>query len=390
MRGINADFLEALDLLEREKGISREALLDAVRQALVAAYKKHYHGNPNVRVDIDERAGTLRVVALKRVVETVEDPSTEISLEEARRIDPSVSPEDTLEVEVTPQNFGRVAAQTAKHVVTQRLREAERELLYEMYAPRVGELLTGTARREDARYVYVDLGRGEGLLPRNELLPGETYRPGERVKAVLAKVERTSKGPLLYLSRTAPEMLKRLLEREVPEIASGIVEIRAVSREPGERSKVAVYSRHPHVDPIGTCVGPKGARILAVSEELGGERIDVIRYSPDPAEFIKNALSPARVSDVRFLGERVARVIVPDDQFSLAIGRRGQNARLAARLTGYKIDIRSESDAADVDGQEEVPVAGGSAASREGSSSGEVVESLGEGDFSNADGGVQA
>ncbi|RKQ84231.1 NusA antitermination factor [Brockia lithotrophica] len=383
MPGINVDFLEALDMLEREKGISREALLDAVRQALVAAYKKHYHGNPNVRVDIDERSGTLRVVALKRVVETVEDPSTEISLEEARRIDPSVSPEDMLEVEVTPQNFGRVAAQTAKHVVTQRLREAEREILYEMYAPRVGELFTGTVRREDARYVYVDLGRGEGLLPRNEVLPGESFRPGDRVKAVLVKVERTSKGPLLFLSRTAPEMLKRLLEREVPEIASGIVEIRAVSREPGERSKVAVYSRHPHVDPIGTCVGPKGARILAVSEELGGERIDVIRYSPDPAEFIRNALSPARVSDVRFLGERVARVIVPDDQFSLAIGRRGQNARLAARLTGYKIDIRSESDANEYDGR------GDEAAAFAPSDDG-AAEPSAQGDTAGADRGVQA
>jgi len=344
MRGINVDFLEALDLLEREKGISREALLDAVRQALVAAYKKHYHGDPNVRVDIDERAGVLRVVALKRVVEVVEDPSTEISLEEARGVAPSISLEDMLELEVTPQNFGRVAAQTAKHVVTQRLREAERELLYETYAPRVGELFTGMVRREDGRYLYIDLGRGEGLLPRSELIPGDAFHPGERIKAVLLKVERTSKGPSLYLSRTAPEMLKRLFEREVPEISSGVVEIRAVSREPGERSKVAVYSRHPQVDPIGTCVGPKGARVLAVSEELGGERIDIIRFSPDPAEFIRNSLSPARVSEVRFLGERVARAIVPDDQFSLAIGRKGQNARLAARLTGYKIDIRSESD----------------------------------------------
>jgi len=286
----------------------------------------------------------LRVVALKRVVEVVEDPSTEISLEEARGVAPSISLEDMLELEVTPQNFGRVAAQTAKHVVTQRLREAERELLYETYAPRVGELFTGMVRREDGRYLYIDLGRGEGLLPRSELIPGDAFHPGERIKAVLLKVERTSKGPSLYLSRTAPEMLKRLFEREVPEISSGVVEIRAVSREPGERSKVAVYSRHPQVDPIGTCVGPKGARVLAVSEELGGERIDIIRFSPDPAEFIRNSLSPARVSEVRFLGERVARAIVPDDQFSLAIGRKGQNARLAARLTGYKIDIRSESD----------------------------------------------
>lgn len=341
---MNSDFIAALDQLETERGISSVILLKAIEAALISAYKRNFNSAQNVRVDIDRLTGEMKVYARKTVVDEPKDPRLDISLDAALDINPNYQLGDIVELEVTPRDFGRIAAQTAKQVVTQRIREAERGIIYSTYADMEEDIISGIVARQDGRFSYVDLDRTEGLLPVTEQIPSEKLHMGDRIKAFILRVEKTTKGPQILLSRIHPGLLRRLLELEVPEIFDGIVEVKAVAREAGARSKVAVFSRNKDVDPIGACVGPKGMRIQAVVYELKGEKIDVIEWSNDPAIFVASALSPAKVVDVEVLeGEKTARVIVPDHQLSLAIGKEGQNARLAAKLTGWKIDIKSES-----------------------------------------------
>ncbi|MFO7265431.1 MAG: transcription termination factor NusA [Bacillota bacterium] len=346
---MNLELVGALNELEKERGIPKEILVEAIEAAILSAYKRHYGSAENVRVLLDDRTGRMRVYALKDVVEEVKNPATEISLEEARRINANYQVGDVVEVEVTPRDFGRIAAGAAKQVVIQRIRDAERNLLYEEYANREGDIVTGVVQRMNQRNVVVDLGRIEAQLIPSEQIPGETYAPGARLKVYITEVRQMPRGPVVNISRTHPGLLKRLFELEVPEIHDGIVEIKAVAREPGSRSKIAVYSHDPNVDPVGACVGPRGARVQAVVQELRGEKIDIVEWSPDPARFVANALSPAKVVQV-FLNheEKSARAVVPDHQLSLAIGKEGQNARLAARLCGWKIDIKSESQMAEL------------------------------------------
>lgn len=343
---MNSDFIEALSEIEREKGISKELLIDAIEAAMISSYKRNFNSAQNVRVDIDRLTGVVRVFARKTVMEDVLDPRTEISLHAAREINANYQLNDIVEIEVTPRDFGRIAAQTAKQVVTQRIREAERGLIYNAFIEKEEDIVTGIVQRQDMRNVYIDLGKVEAVLPLNEMMPGEAFKPGERVKAYITKVENTTKGPQILLSRTHPGLLKRLFELEVPEIFSGVVEIRSVAREAGFRSKIAVHSRNPEVDPVGSCVGPKGLRVQTIVNELRGEKIDIVRWMEDITEYVANALSPSKVLEVNvFESERMAQVIVPDYQLSLAIGIKGQNARLAAKLTGWKIDIKSETQA---------------------------------------------
>lgn len=340
------DIMGALSELEREKGISKDIVIDAIKQALMSAYKRNFNSAQNVRVEVDEISGDVKLLARKEVVEEVEDERLEISLEAAKEIDPRYTLGDIVEIEVTPRDFGRIAAQTAKQVVTQRIREAERGIIYKEFIDKEEDLIVGKVQRMDNKYLYVELGKTEGLLPLTELMPGDQFKPGDRIKAYISKVEKGNKAPQIYLSRVHAGFLKRLFEKEVPEIYEGIVEIRSVAREAGDRSKIAVYSRDENVDPVGACVGPKGMRVQNVVNELQGEKIDIVRYSDDPAEYVSNALSPSKVILVEvFEDEKATRVIVPDYQLSLAIGKRGQNARLAAKLTGWKIDIKSESQA---------------------------------------------
>lgn len=346
---MNLELVGALNELERERGISKEILLEAIEAAIVSAYKRHYGSAENVRVMLDDRTGRMRVYAMKTVVDEVEDDATEISLEDARQINPAYQVGDVAEIEITPKDFGRIAAGTAKQVVIQRIRDAERNLIYEEYASREGDIVTGIVQRMSNRNAIIDLGRIESVLVPSEQMPGETYSPGARIKVYITEVKQLPKGPQVYISRTHPGLLKRLFELEVPEIHDGIVEIKAVAREAGNRSKIAVYSRDPNVDPVGACVGPRGTRVQAVVQELRGEKIDIVEWSPDPERFVANALSPAKVVQV-YLNhdEKSARAVVPDHQLSLAIGKEGQNARLAARLCGWKIDIKSESQMAEL------------------------------------------
>ena len=341
-------FLEALKELAREKGVEEEVLFDAIEAALISAYKRNFGSAQNVRVVLDRTTGAYHVYAIKTVVETVEDDVQEISLAQARTIRPDYEVDDVLEIEVTPANFGRIAAQTAKQVVVQRVREAERGIIYEEFMSREGDIITGLVSRVENRNVFIDLGKTEAVLTPTEQIAGETYEHGDRIKAYIVEVKKTSKGPQIVVSRTHPGLLKRLFELEVPEIQEGIVEIKSVAREPGMRSKIAVYSKDDDVDPVGSCVGHKGMRVQAVVDELGSEKIDIVKWNEDSAKFIANALSPAKVVSVAVNeDEKVSRVVVPDYQLSLAIGKEGQNARLAAKLTGWKIDIKSESQAAD-------------------------------------------
>lgn len=345
---MNQEFLEALDQLEKERGIKKEVLLEALEAALVSAYKKNFSSAQNVRVQIDRVTGEVKVFARKVVVDKVEDPRLEVSLAEAKEIDPRYEVEDIVEFEVTPREFGRIAAQNAKQVVVQRIREAERGIIFEEFADREGDIVTGIIQKFEQRNVLLDLGRAEAILAAGEQMPNDVYRPGERLKAYVLEVSRTTKGPQILVSRTHPGFLKRLFELEVPEIHDGTVEIKAIAREAGARSKMAVFARDPNVDPVGACVGPKGLRVQAVVNELRGEKIDIIKWSSIPEEFVSSALSPARVLRVSLEEEgRVARVLVPENQLSLAIGKEGQNARLAAKLTGWKIDIKSEPQEAD-------------------------------------------
>ncbi|MEH7122694.1 transcription termination factor NusA [Bacillus sp. JJ1532] len=343
---MSSELLDALTLLEKEKGISRDVIIDAIEAALVSAYRRNFNQAQNVRIDLNLGNGTMRVFARKEVVEEVFDPRLEISVEDAQRMNPNYQVEDIVELEVTPKDFGRIAAQTAKQVVTQRVREAERGIIYSEFIDREEDIMTGIVQRQDSKFIYVSLGKIEAILPTNEQMPNEQYKPHDRIKVFITKVEKTTKGPQIFVSRTHPGLLKRLFEIEVPEIYDGTVEIKSVAREAGDRSKISVHSDNEEVDPVGSCVGPKGTRVQAVVNELKGEKIDIVKWSADPIVFVANALSPSKVLDVIVNeNDKATTVIVPDYQLSLAIGKRGQNARLAAKLTGWKIDIKSESEA---------------------------------------------
>ena len=343
---MSSDLLDALTALEEQKGISRDVLIEAIEAALVTAYKRNFNQAQNVRVDLNLDTGSMIVYSRKDVVEEVEDDRLEISLEDAKMINPVYEVGDVLEQEVTPRNFGRIAAQTAKQVVTQRVREAERGRIYEEYVDSVDDIMVGTIERQDQRNIYISLGKVEAALPVNEQIQGEIYKPQSKVRVYITKVERTTKGPQIIVSRTHPGLLRRLFEMEVPEIYDGTVEIKSIAREAGDRSKISVYAHNEEVDPVGSCVGAKGARVQTIVNELNGEKIDIVEWSEDPVVFVANALSPSKVLDVQVNEEeKSTTVVVPDYQLSLAIGKRGQNARLAAKLTGWKIDIKSETDA---------------------------------------------
>ena len=369
----------ALDYLEKEKGIKKEIVIEALEQALESAYKQNY-GDKNVEVEFNSLTGNIKVYAVKTITddeEAVEADSNEfMSLADARKLPHGQGYDigDEIREEVTPRDFGRIAAQTAKQVVMQRLREEERKIIYDKYKTYENEIITGEVSREDKRFTYVDLGDGvEGAMGFRDKMPNEHYHVHDRIQVYVTKVNDDRRGPQIFVSRTAPELLKRLFEREVPEIKDGTVLIENIAREAGDRAKVAVYSNDPNVDPVGTCVGPRGSRVQAIVNELDGENMDIVEYVKDPAKFIANALNPAEVLDVIFNEEKTARetedsegeettegqtersctVVVPDSQLSLAIGKRGQNARLAARLTKYKIDIKSESEMAENDQESE-------------------------------------
>ncbi|GLB59308.1 transcription termination factor NusA [Cytobacillus sp. NCCP-133] len=345
---MSSELLDALTLLEKEKGISRDVIIEAIEAALVSAYRRNFNQAQNVRIDLNLGNGTMRVFARKEVVDEVFDPRLEISVEDAQRINPNYHVEDVVEMEVTPKDFGRIAAQTAKQVVTQRVREAERGIIYSEFIDREEDIMTGIVQRTDPKFIYVSLGKIEAILPANEQMPNEHYQPHDRIKVFITKVEKTTKGPQIFVSRTHPGLLKRLFEIEVPEIYDGTVEIKSVAREAGDRSKISVHSDNEEVDPVGSCVGPKGTRVQAVVNELKGEKIDIVKWAADPVVFVANALSPSKVLDVIVNEEdKATTVVVPDYQLSLAIGKRGQNARLAAKLTGWKIDIKSEKEARD-------------------------------------------
>ncbi len=349
------EFMEAFREIGQEKGIDTEVLFDAIEAALVSAYKRN-SSEQNVRVSLDRVTGAYHVYAIKDIVEEPENEVTEMSLAEARKINPDYEVGDTIEIEVTPADFGRVAAQNAKQVVVQRIREAERGIIYDEFSNRESDIITGVVQRIEGKTVFIDLGRTEAVLSPNEQIPGEEYQHGERIKAFIVEVKKTSKGPQIVVSRTHPGLLKRLFELEVPEIQDGIVEIKSVAREPGMRSKIAVYSSDEAVDPVGSCVGHKGLRVQAIVDELRNEKIDIVKWNEDPAKYIANALSPAKVISVSANEEeKISRVVVPDTQLSLAIGKEGQNARLAAKLTGWKIDIKSESQA-EAEGYEDMDI----------------------------------
>ncbi|HBC94042.1 MAG TPA: transcription termination/antitermination protein NusA [Pelotomaculum sp.] len=341
---MNTEFLEALKELEKEKGISVDILLEAIEAALLSAYKRNFGSLQNARVHIDRETGDFKVYTQRMVTEHVEDPRQEITLEEAQQINPNYDQGDIVETEVTPRNFGRIAAQTAKQVVVQRIREAERNIIFEEFANREGDIVTGVVQRMEQKNVFIELGKTEGILAPSEQMPGEEYRHGERLKTYIIEVRKTTKGPQILVSRTHPGLLKRLFELEVPELHEGVVELKGIAREAGARSKIAVYSKDENIDPVGSCVGPKGMRVQNIVNELNGEKIDIIKWNPDPSKFVASSLSPAKVVAVEIWEEeKIARVIVPDYQLSLAIGKEGQNARLAAKLTGWKIDIKSET-----------------------------------------------
>lgn len=344
---MSKELLGALDVLETEKGIDKQVVIDALEAALVSAYKRNYDQAQNVEVEFDQRKGDIHVYAVKKVVDQVYDSRLEVGLDEALTINKGYELGDDIKFEVTPKNFGRIAAQTAKQVILQRVREAERNIIYNQYSQYENEIVTGEVERQDSRFVYVSLGKVEAVMGRQDQMPNETYRIHDRVKVYVTRVENATKGPQVFVSRTHTDLLKRLFEQEVPEIYDGTVEIMAIAREAGDRAKVAVRSNNPDIDPVGTSVGPRGQRVQTIVNELGGENMDIVEWTDDEAKFIANALNPAEVLDVIFdpNNERACEVIVPDYQLSLAIGKRGQNARLAAKLTGYKIDIKSESEA---------------------------------------------
>ena len=347
---MNQEFIGALKEIVKDKGISEDLLFTTIEDALVAAYKKNYAGPTssaqNVKVTIDRETGEIHVYSQKVVVEEVFDNVTEIGLEEAQEIKPTYDLDDVVDFEVTPKNFGRVAAQLAKGVVTQRIREAERSIIYGEYKEKEYDIITGTVLREDKGNVFVNIGKLETAIGPNEQIPREKYKFNEKIKLYVVEVKNTSKGAQIIVSRTHPGLVKRLFELEVPEIYEGVVEIKSISREAGSRSKIAVVSHDENVDPMGACVGPKGARVQNIVNELKGEKIDIIKWSKNPEEFIENSLSPAKVLSVTVDEDKKSAIVIVDDsQLSLAIGKEGQNVRLAAKLTNWKIDIKSKSQA---------------------------------------------
>lgn len=347
---MNKELLSAIEYLSKEKGVTADVICDSLEAVLITAYKKEYDGNPNATVRLDRLIGDYSIVSPKTVVAEVADEENEISLEDARAIDKGYEEGDEILVDVTPKNFGRIAAQAAKQVMIQRLREAERNIVYDEFYGRTDDIITGIIQRIEQKNVYIDLGKAEAVLPYSEQIPTEEYTVGQRIKCYVVEVRNSPKGAQIQLSRTHPGLLKRLFELEVPEIYDGVVELHSVAREPGKRSKIAVYSRDPNVDCVGACVGPKGARVQNIVMELQNEKIDIVKWDEDPAVYIANALSPAQVVSVTIdEGAKSSVVVVPDYQLSLAIGKAGQNARLAAKLTNWKIDIKSESQAEDGD-----------------------------------------
>jgi N utilization substance protein A len=341
---MNGDFINALREIQKEKGISEEIIFDALESALISSYKKNFGASQNVEVEMDRTTGKVKVIALKEVVEEIDNEYLEIGLDEAKQIDDKFQIGDFIKIEITPKDFGRIAAQTAKQVVIQRIRDAERDVIFDEFINRENEIITGQVQRISKNNVYIDLGKTEGVLPPVEQIDGEEYNQGDRLKLLILEVKKTTKGPQIILSRSHPNLVKRLFELEVPEIDDGIVEIFSISREAGSRTKIAVFSKDPNVDPLGSCVGFKGSRVKVIVDELKGEKIDIVIWSKDIGEFIANSLSPSKVVDViANEKEKSAIVVVPDYQLSLAIGKEGQNARLAAKLTNWKIDIKSES-----------------------------------------------
>lgn len=352
---MNGEFIDALRQIEKEKDIPFDQLVLTIESALCSAYRRAFANDADVKLRMDSKGRGLRPVLQKTVVETVENPHRELTLAEAQRRNPVAKLGDVLDVDMPADGFGRIAAQTAKQVVVQRIREAEREKVYDEFAHRVGDVVTGVVQRREQRNVFVLLGKVEALLPSSEQVPGEPYRFNDRVKIYLLEVKKTTKGPQVIVSRSHPSLIRRLFELEVPEIEDGTVVIRSVAREPGARSKIAVSSSDEKVDPVGACVGHRGSRVQAVVNELYGEKIDIIRWHDAPADFIREALSPAKPVSVTINEEaKSAYVVVPDTQLSLAIGKEGQNVRLAARLTGWRIDIRSESQDKDKRSQDAV------------------------------------
>jgi len=350
MKKIEAALFEACEQLEREKGISKDVLISSLCDAMVAAYKKQIRNKDvdNIEAILDEQSGEIGVFSTKVVVETVEDEETQISLKDAKEIDDSVELEDEVKIEVTPEDFGRNAAQIAKQVITQRIREAERNLVMAEFLEKKGTLTTGIIQRVENKNVIVNIGKIDAIMPFREQIPGEYYKVGTRIRVFVVNVkESTSRMPQVIVSHAHPEIVRELFELEVPEIEDGIVEIKSIAREAGYRTKIAVWSNDPDVDSVGACVGPRGSRIQTIVNELKNEKIDIVRYSEDPVEYIVNALSPARILSVDILAEsdeaKEALVVVPNDQLSLAIGREGQNVRLAHKLTNWKIDIKSEA-----------------------------------------------
>lgn len=345
---------EALEILEREKEISKEALFEAISNSLVTACRNHFKSADNIRVDIDYDTCDYHVIATKEVIELEEDvmdPAIEISWEDAKKIDPDVKVGDMVDVEINSKEFGRIATQNAKNVITQKIREEERNVIYNQFHAKEKEIMTGVVQRRIGRNWSINLGKADAILMESEMVPGEFLRPNDRIKVFVLEVRNVSKGSKITVSRTHPDLVKRLFEAEVTEIQDGTVEIMSIAREPGSRTKMAVYSRDPNVDPVGACVGVKGDRAKAIVSELNGEKIDIINWDENPGRLISNALSPAEIINV-FADpeERTANVVVPDAQLSLAIGKAGQNARLAAKLTNYKIDIKSETQAKDAYG----------------------------------------
>ena len=348
---MNKELMLALDLLEKEKQISRDVLFEAIENSLITACKNHFGKSDNVKVEINKETCDFEVYAEKEVVEEVEDPVLQISLEDARKIKAKYKLGDIVKVDIKSKEFGRIAAQNARNVITQKIREEERSVVYNIYYEKEHDIVTGIVQRYIGNNISIDLGKADAILAESEQVKGENLRPTERVKLYIVEVKNTNKGPRILVSRTHPELVKRLFESEVAEIQDGTVEIKSIAREAGSRTKIAVWSNNPNVDAVGACVGMNGARVNAIVEELRGEKIDVINWDENPGNLIQNALSPAKIVNVfADPDERTAKVVVPDYQLSLAIGKEGQNARLAARLTGYKIDIKSETQAKDAPG----------------------------------------
>lgn len=348
---MNKDFIDALNQLAVERNLDKDQLLTSFEEALEQAYERNVEPGKQIEVQVDPETGEIEVLVVKRVVEQIEDPDKEMNLEDALKLDPTIEVGMEMEFPVDPDRFTRIAVQTTKQMITQKIREAERAIVFEEYKDREGEVLTAVVSRTDnKRNAFVDLGRGEAIMPPKEQIPGERYMVGMRVKVYVQKVEFSSRGPSILVSRAAPELLRYLMQQEIPEVADDTVELKAIAREAGQRSKVAVMSRNPNVDPIGACIGHRGSRIQAVTAELQRERVDIIMWDANPREFIRNALSPAKVGSIDINADKKeAKVIVANDQLSLAIGKGGQNVRLAAKLTGFKIDLVASENVSDLD-----------------------------------------